>query len=130
MLNAKYLKHYVELSFTAEAIENEGVDLDNEDNKNPDCRQVVFRLYRIAGYVLRDPEQPVYSKRGFQTDYTKVQPALKLTIDWQGTKTFEVYQQTFTDNDMLEQFLHDLNLVFKECEKWAYELTHEFRWSI
>ena len=128
--NIKHVKHFTEFNFTVEAIENEGVDLDNEENKNPGCRQVVFRFYRIEGYVLYDENSPIYSEKTFELDYTKVQPVFKLLVTWQGAKTFEMYQQTFVDNDVLADFFSELNNVFKECEKWAYELTHEFTMSI
>lgn len=126
----KHVKHFTEFNFTVEAIENEGVDLDNEENKNPGCRQVAFRFYRIKGYPFYGEEEPVYSEENFDPDYTKVKPVFKLLITWQGVKTFEMYQQTFADNDMLADFFSDLNKTFKECEKWAYELTHEFSMSI
>ena len=126
----KHVKHFTEFNFTVEATENEGVDLDNEENKNPGCRQVVFRFYHIKGYDYYHNNPPVYSESFSEKDYTKAQPAFKLLITWQGVKTFEMYQQTFVDNDLLTQFFNDLNKTFKECEKWAYELTHEFTMSV
>lgn len=126
----KHVKHFTLFNFTVEATENEGVILDNEENKNPDCRQVVFRFYHIKGYSAYAEESPIYSEENFESDYTKVQPVFKLLVTWQGIKTFEMYQQTFVDNDMLAQFITELGYTFKECEKWAYQLTHKFTMSI
>lgn len=126
----KHVKHFTGFNFTVEASENEGVDLDKEENKNPGCRQVVFRFYHVKGYDYYNDYQPFYNEVNLEKDYTKVQPTFKLLVTRQGVKTFEMYQQTFTDNDMLADFFSELNNVFKKCEKWAYELTHEFTMSI
>ncbi len=128
--NIKHVKHFTEFNFTVEATENEGVDLDNEESKNPGCRQVVFRFYHAKGCDYYNNYQPFYNEVNLEKDYTKVQPFFKLLVTWQGVKTFEMYQQTFVDNTMLADFFSELNVVFKICEKWAYELTHEFTMSI
>lgn len=116
-------------NFTVEASENEGVVEDSEEFKSPYCSQVVFRFYRIVGFVFRE-NRPVYSEATFELDYTNVEPVFKLQVTWQGVKTFEMTQQTIVDNDILDLLFSDLKIVIKECDEWTRELTHKFTMTI
>lgn len=112
-----------------EATENEGVDLSNEF-KNPATSEVVFRLYRIVGFVplamsVDDRPVPIYDEATFERDYTKVDPVFKIRITWDSEITIEM-ARPFKDGKVSTTFFDDFHYVSKKCQAQALELTKNY----